>query len=69
MGISKKSLAERIKTRRLSMKLGLREAAKSSELSLSMWQYIETGKTENPRLNTLHKVAKTLKCNVGDLVD
>jgi DNA-binding Xre family transcriptional regulator len=51
------------------MKLGLREAAKSSELSLSMWQYIETGKTENPRLNTLHKVAKTLKCNVGDLVD
>ena len=65
----KENLAHRIRSRRLEINLGLREAAKKSELSLSMWQYLEGGKTTNPTLDTLRHLAKTLKCKVGDLVD
>ena len=63
------SLAHRIRERRESLDLGLRKAARDSGLSLSMWQYLEGGKTLNPRLDTLKAVANTLQCAVGDLVD
>ena len=62
-------LAGRIRSRRIKLEMGVRGAARESELSLSMWHYLESGKTKNPRLDTLKVVAKTLKCNVGDLVD
>jgi transcriptional regulator with XRE-family HTH domain len=64
-----KTLGAMIKSRREGLDLGLRKAARDSHLSLSMWQYLESGRTSNPTLDTLRAVASTLKCKVGDLVD
>lgn len=63
------TLKDRIKTRRLERELSMRQAAENSKLSLSMWVYLENGTTQNPRLDTLKAVAKTLHCQIGDLVD
>jgi len=61
------SLAEFIRSRRLSLDLSLNDVAGISGLHLSYWSYLESGRYEAPSPKHLQTIARTLQVPFEDL--
>ena len=62
-------IGERIKGRRLSLGLGLREVARRAEVSAGYLSAIEHGDKNDPSLSICHRIAVTLATSVGELFE
>lgn len=49
--------------------LNQRELSEKSGVPQPVISEIESGKKPNPRIGTLHKLARALKCTVDDLIE
>ena len=58
-----------LKQLRLQHNLTQAEVAKRAKVSQAYVAQLETGAERNPKLDTLRRLAKALKCRVSDLVD
>ncbi len=61
-------LAQNIKKLRKQLKLSQEELAKKADITYSTLIKIESGANKNPTINTLQKVADTLKVSIDALV-
>jgi len=61
-------MTSRIRARRLECGLSQVQAAASMGVPQSRWSRIESGR-HDLRLSTLARVARVLKCSVGELAD
>lgn len=59
---------EKVKSMRNEMGLTLRQVAEISGLGLHQWGNLEAGQVKNPTIETLSRIAKALKCSVGELL-
>ena len=64
-----RTLAMNLKQLRLQHNLTQAEVAKRAKVSQAYVAQLETGAERNPKLDTLRRLAKALKCKVSDLVD
>ena len=62
------TLAQRIRDRRLALKLSQQEAADLAGIHFSEWSRFESGSRKNPQVTTLTKIAGALSCSVWALM-
>lgn len=63
------TIAKRIKMHREALGLSQRALAAKLKMTQPYLAQLETGVEPNPTIATLRRLAKVLKCTVGDLVD
>lgn len=62
------SLGEKIKKRRLELRLSLDELAQKSKVSKAYLSQLETGKSERPSGKVLYNIAAALGISIADLL-
>lgn len=61
-------LAEQVRTRREKIGLSQRDLAIKIGVSREIMRRIENGTQNNPKLNTLKRLAKTFNCTIEELI-
>ena len=64
-----KDVGKAVKARRKALDMTQTEASRRAKMQQGSWSAIETGQNDRLTLITLRRIAKALRCSVGDLVD
>jgi len=67
--VKRNSVGKTIRARRIALNMTQAEASSLAKMQQGSWSAIETGRNDRLTLVTLRRIAKALRCKVGDLVD
>ncbi len=58
----------KMKARRDKLQLGMTEAAGLVDMTPQQWNNLETGRRPDPRVSTMARIAKALRCPIESLI-